>query len=196
MRLSINFERTTEMNKIYDPDSELNINNSGFFNPLTQIANRKRFDTMLTQEIERAKNIISYLSILQIGIDYFQHFIDAYDKQKSEACVHQIALALGGCLNRSGDLVTSWSDAKFVCLLTDTDSAGAAQMADRLRRTISDLHIPHIKSPIANVITVSIGVITALLTDETSSDELLQRADQALSRAQNPGHDQIFIWDK
>lgn len=184
------------MNKIYDTDSELDINNSGFFNPMTQIANRKRFDTMLAQEIERAKNIISYLSILLIDIDCFQNFIDAYDKQNSEKCLHRVAIALKGCFNRSRDLAARWGDAEFICLLTDTDSAGAAQMADRVRKIISDLNIPHNESPVADVITVSIGVITTLLTDEISSDELLQNADQALCRAQNLGHNQIYIWEK
>lgn len=182
------------MSKIYDPDSELDINISEFFDPMIRIANRKRFDTMLVQEIERAKNIISYLSILLIDIDFFQNFIDNDDKQYREKYLHRVAIALKGCFNRSGDLAARWSDAEFVCLLTDTDSAGAAQMADKVRKIISDLNIPPNESPVADVITVSIGVITTLLTDETSSDELLQNADQALCRAQNLGHNQIYIW--
>lgn len=184
------------MSKTYDNNSETEVTFSGFFDPITRIANQKRFDARLAQEIKRANNIISYLSILFVDIDYLQNYIDIYGKQNGENCLRQVTSALTCSFNRSGDLATRWDDTKFICLLTDTDATGSIKMAEKVKKRVANLNIPFKESPVSPVITISIGVVTALLTDETSSNELLQNADQALCRAQDLGHNQIYFWKK
>ncbi|MDP2844288.1 MAG: diguanylate cyclase, partial [Acetobacterium sp.] len=71
--------------------------------------------------------------------------------------------------------------------------AGAAKMAEKIRKKVIDLAIPNAASPVAKVVTVSIGVVTSILTDETSYDSLLKKADQTLTTAKEMGHNLIFI---
>lgn len=160
--------------------------------PLTQIANRQKFDEMFTEAINKSQTTVFYLSILMIDIDYFKTF-DTDDGQPSgEDCQRQVAGILKETLKRSGDLAAHWDYGKFACLLSDTDPAGAAEMAEKIRIKVFNLAIPNPLSTIADVVTVSIGVVTAILTNETSYDALLKKADRALSTARERGHNRII----
>lgn len=158
------------------------------------IASRRRFDEMLAIEIERAKTTVSYLSILMISIDYFKLYNDSYGPAAGNACLNRIASTLAAALKRTRDLVSKWSDEEFMCILSDTDPIGAANMAETLRKAIMDLAIPHAASPVDQVITVSIGVVTSILTDDTSYEKLLKQAAEALDQAMKMGGNQICIW--
>lgn len=184
------------MNNFNNTNSEFDIDLLGSFDPMTQIANRKKFDTMLAQEIIRAKNTISYLSLLLVEIDYYKHYIDTYGHQAGENCLRQVAFSLKSSFKRSGDLVARWGDSQFICLLTDTDSIGAEKMGERLRKAIMALNIPHVDSPVPKIVTVSIGGVSTILTDDTSSDELIAEVDQALSHAIEMGRNQFIIREK
>ena len=67
-------------------------------------------------------------------------------------------------------------------------------MAEKIRKKVFDLAIPNPVSTVADVVTVSVGVVTAILTDETSYDTLLKKASQALSTAREMGRNRIEIY--
>lgn len=165
-----------------------------FSDSATPITNRKKFDTMLAQEIERSRNTISYLSLLMVEIDDFKNFKDTYGLQAGNNCLHQVASALKSTFKRSGDLAVIWGDSKFICLLTDTDFVGAEEMGKKVRKKINSLDIPCDQSSSADAIAVSIGGVTSILTEDISGDELLGKLDQALSHAKEMGRNQIVIW--
>lgn len=159
-----------------------------------QMANRGKFEEMLAIEIDRAKTTVSYLSILMIGIDQFKLYHDTYGQISGDDCLKKVAATLNTSLKRTRDLVARWGNEEFTCLLSDTDPTGAADMAEKLRKAIVDLAIPHETSYVDNVVTVSIGVVTSILTDNTSYQRLLKQADEALSQAKKMGGNQICIW--
>lgn len=187
------------MKKICDPSNEGDVSKeiakkiSDHLDPLTQIANRRKFDVMFTEAINKSKTTVCYLSLLMIDIDYLKNLNDTDGKLAADECLRQVALALKDVLKRSGDLAARWDNEKFACILSDTDPAGAAQMAEKIRKKVIDLAIPTSASAVAKVVTVSIGVVTSILTDETSYDTLLKKADQALSTARETGRNRIFI---
>lgn len=188
------------MSKFCDPDpysdgdvrAEVSKNVTNDLDILTQIANRRKFDEMFTTATKKAKTTVCYLSILMIKIDNFSNPGETDDQLSRDDCLRQIAMTLKNILKRSGDLAARWDDEKFACILSDTDPAGAANMAEKIKKKVIDLAIPN--SLAAAVITVSIGVVTSILTDETSYDTLLKNADQALSTAIDMGGNQIYIY--
>lgn len=184
------------MNNFNNTNSEFDTDLLGFFDPTTQIASRKKFDTMLAQEFARAKNTISYLSLLLVEIDYFKNYVKTNDPQIEEHCLREVAFSLKKLFKRSGDLVARWGDAEFICLLTDTDATGANKMGAAVKKTIAELNIPYHDSPVADIVTVSIGGATALLTDDTSSDELITKVERALARARKMGRNQFIEWNE
>ncbi|WP_051355860.1 diguanylate cyclase [Acetobacterium malicum] len=187
------------MNKFCDPYCEDDMKkdvsaiNSNNLDTLTQIANRQNFDVMFTAAINKAKTTVCYLSILMIEIDYFRNRYDNDGQLSGDDCLRLIAFTLKDTLKRSGDLVARWNDEKFACILSDTDPAGAVEMAEKIRTKVLGLAIPNSASTIAEAVTVSIGVVTSILTDETSYDTLLKKAELALSTAKELGRNQIVV---
>lgn len=186
------------MNKFYDPHcndplkEHVSEKNSQNLDTLTQIANRQKFEVMFTEAIKKSQIRVCYLSILMIKIDAFNDFNDTFGHLAGDDCLRQIAFTLKNTLQRSEDLAARWDNEKFACILSDTDPDGAGEMAEKIRTKILDLAIPSSPSAVATVVTVSIGAVTAILTDETSYQTLLEKADQALSTAREMGQNQIF----
>lgn len=160
---------------------------------LTSIGDRHEFDSMLIEAINKAKTTVCYLSILLIKIDNLEKPTHCDDQWSNTDCHHQIATILKNTLKRSGDLVTQWNDCKFACILSDTDPAGAAEMAEKFRRKILNLASFHSAAPSIDNYTVSIGVVTTILTDDISCETLIQKTNQALSAADKIGQNQIII---
>lgn len=167
--------------------------NSNDMDSLTQIANRQKFDVMFTAAINKAKTTVCYLSILMIEIDYFRDHYDGDAQLSGDDCLRLVALTLKNTLQRSGDLAARWDDEKFACILSDTDPAGGVEMAEKIRTKVLGLSIPNSTSPLAEVVSIFIGVVTSILTDETSYDTLLKKADHALSTAKEMGRNQIVV---
>jgi len=186
------------MNKFYDrycndhPKENVSEKNSRDLDALTQIANRQKFEVMFAEAIKKSQIRVCYLSILMIKIDNFNDFNDTFGRLAGDDCLRQVALTLKNTLQRSEDLAARWDNEKFACILSDTDPDGAEKMAEKIRTKILELAIPSSPSAVAEVVTVSIGVVTSILTDETAYQTLLAKADQALSTAREMGQNQIF----
>ena len=161
---------------------------------LTQIANRRRFDDTMPHDIKKAKRTGTILSVLLIDIDHFKFYNDTYGHLEGDACLKKVAAALSSSLKRPRDLVARWGGEEFACLLPNTNAKGAENVAESLRTTIQNLAIPHESSPIQRVITISIGVVTSNPMDESSFDNLLRRADEALYLAKEAGRNRIAVW--
>ncbi len=185
------------MNEFFDSncedDMKKDVSTNVDLDSLTQIANRQKFNIMLNEAVKKSHNTVCYLSILLIDIDYFKEYIDKYGLLSGNDCLRQVAFSLQGTLKRAGDLVARWDHEKFVCILSDTDPAGAATMAQKMSHAIIDLGIPNSASSVADVITISVGVVTSILTDEIASDKLVEKADHALSIAIKTGRNKIAI---
>ena len=78
----------------------------------------------------------SYQIISWIDIDYLKT-LDTNDGQSSgEDCQRQVAAILKETLKRSGDLAAHWDYGRFACILSDTDSTGTLEMAEKIRKKV------------------------------------------------------------
>ncbi len=165
----------------------------GMADGLTGIPNRRRFDETMSVEWRRATRSGQPLSLIMTDIDYFKNYNDTYGHLEGDECLRKVAIKLCKTLKRPGDLVGRWGGEEFACILPETDSIGAMIVAEQLRTGIIDLAIPHISSPIAPVITISLGVTT--ITPKPGQDplELIKRSDEALYKAKRAGRNQIGL---
>ncbi|MBU0640580.1 MAG: diguanylate cyclase [Planctomycetes bacterium] len=159
---------------------------------LTGIANRRRLDEFLTQEWLRGGRNQSPLSVCLIDIDFFKRFNDRYGHAAGDDCLRRVALALASVSRRPADLVARYGGEEFVCALPDTDAAGAALLADRFREAVIALGIPHADSSIAELVTISGGVATAIPTGESAAAQLLEAADRMLYQAKKAGRNRVL----
>ena len=165
-----------------------------FMDELTQVANRRRFDEILHNELQRAARQQHELSLLMLDVDYFKLFNDHYGHGLGDQCLTRVAQAMRAEVNRPTDLVARYGGEEFVVLLPQTDLEGARNVAESLRGTIAAMQIPHAYSPAAAHITISIGVACNTQSETNSAAELLKLADQALYLAKQSGRNQVKSW--
>ena len=93
---------------------------------------------------------------------------------------------LTGQLTRPADLAARYGGEEFAILLPDTDLAGALKLAEDCRRQLEQLALPH-PSAAGGVVTMSIGVASALPAEAGEVDALVAAADTALYEAKRGG---------
>jgi diguanylate cyclase len=91
-------------------------------------------------------------------------------------------------LLRNCDVLGRLGGEEFAILLPETDIAGAAVLAERIRAAVEQIVIENERSPVR--ITVSIGA-SGCATARCSVDELLSSADKALYRAKSAGRNRV-----
>jgi diguanylate cyclase (GGDEF)-like protein/PAS domain S-box-containing protein len=158
---------------------------------LTQVANRRRFDSYLMQEWQRLARTLQPLSLILCDVDYFKRYNDHYGHQAGDLCLQMIAQAMDKVAKRPADLVARYGGEEFAILLSQTDRAGAEQVAEALQWAIQSLALPHDTSQVSQYVTMSVGIATMLPLQHQLPDELIKRADQALYLAKEQGRDRI-----
>lgn len=161
--------------------------------PLTGLANRRRFDHALDLEWRRALRGQSPLAIVLVELDHFRTFPGRYGRSAADACLLQVADALESCLLRAGDLVARIDDGRFGCVLPETDRIGAVAVAERMRAEVAALAIPHAGSRTAPTLTASLGVATCTPPHDEGHEELLAEAEHRLTQAKGRGRNQVVF---
>ncbi len=158
---------------------------------LTGVANRRHFDLSIDAEWLRAVRHRQPLSLIVIDVDHFKRFNDRYGHGEGDRCLKQVALALGGCIRRPGDLLARYGGEEFVALLPDTGAEAAAAMAERMWRAVAVLAIEHAGNPPDGRVSISLGVATAMPQPGATAAALLASADERLYQAKAAGRNRI-----
>jgi diguanylate cyclase (GGDEF)-like protein len=158
---------------------------------LTGIANRRHFDEVLAREVRRCLRERQPLSLILCDIDGFKRFNDTYGHARGDDTLKRVAQAVDKTFRRAGDLAARYGGEEFAIVLPGIDARRAWLFADRLRRNIWRLAIPNAVSPVADRVTISAGVATALPDRIYATDELIHAADTALYRAKGNGRNRV-----
>ena len=160
---------------------------------LTQVANRRRFDEYLAQEWKRSAREGQPISLVMFDVDYFKHYNDCYGHQLGDDCLKQIAYAASLALKRPADLMARYGGEEFAVILPNTDAEGAIAVAQAIQQDVRRLQIPHAQSQIGDRVTLSLGVSSMIPISNTTSDDLVAAADEALYAAKSQGRDRIVL---
>lgn len=160
---------------------------------LTGIANRRHFDDVLKQEWKRGYREKEPLGIIILDIDFFKKYNDNYGHQGGDDCLKRVASTLNNSLHRAGDFVARYGGEEFVALLPNTDAQGAALIAELMRANIEAQNIPHVKSEVADHVTISLGVASMLPDDLLTPEELVAKADEALYASKAHGRNRYTV---
>ncbi|MEY2936371.1 MAG: hypothetical protein RL033_7120 [Pseudomonadota bacterium] len=155
---------------------------------LTGLRNRRAFQQQIAVEISRASRYGTPLGLLLLDVDHFKQINDS----QGHAGGDRVLAALGALLRdrlRTPDIPARWGGEEFVVALPNTDLAGAALAAERLRSAVASATIRHGNIDIR--VTISIGV-SALDGSETL-EALTERADQAMYAAKVKGRNCVMV---
>ncbi|MES2317141.1 MAG: diguanylate cyclase [Pseudomonadota bacterium] len=158
---------------------------------LTGLANRRCFDDTLRAEWARAMRQHQPLSLLMVDVDNFKAYNDANGHLGGDECLKRIAGAVANEM-RANDLVARYGGEEFAVILPNQSLKGAAIVAERIRRRVEQLHLPHGRDEGKHV-TVSIGAATAIAATDAEPSQLVATADAALYRAKHMGRNRISL---
>jgi diguanylate cyclase (GGDEF)-like protein len=160
---------------------------------LTEIANRRSFDSFLDRAWRQAIRSSTPLSLIMIDIDHFKNYNDTYGHQRGDECLKQVACALNQVLHRPTDFLARYGGEEFAAVLSDTDLRGAEVVASSLHAHVDELNIPHEFSPSVDHVTLSLGVASGFPYRTQSQQALIYAADLALYQAKHEGRNRIRI---
>lgn len=158
---------------------------------LTGVANRRSGNAYLQDTWLRLRREQQPLSVVMLDVDDFKRFNDNYGHQKGDECLILVAEALQDQMQRSTDMVVRYGGEEFLLILPNTDRDGAIQVAENARLAIEALNIRHDHSSTSDRITVSVGCATIVPDEDTSSEQLVYEADQALYKAKDDGRNRM-----
>ena len=161
---------------------------------LTGIANRRSFDSYLMSEVRRGARERQPLSLILSDVDHFKAFNDCYGHQAGDDCLRRVAAALSSAGRRPADLAARYGGEEFAMVLPGTALEGAVDVAQAVSRVIDGLAIPHARSAVRQTVTLSQGIVSLILEKETASEDLIQRADQALYLAKQQGRNRYVVF--
>jgi diguanylate cyclase (GGDEF)-like protein len=157
---------------------------------LTHLFNRRAFDETLAEAFSRMQRLGERIALLMIDIDHFKGINDTYGHSTGDDVLRAVSRTLVSDV-RVFDRVFRFGGEEFAVLLFGTDVVAARTTAERLREAVAETHVPIDDGEI--VVTVSIGVCTALEASEPST--LVETADAALYRAKTEGRNRVVCID-
>jgi len=124
---------------------------------LTSLSNRRYFDEYLGAEWKRAQREQTQLALLMIDVDAFKGYNDTYGHVAGDEVLRRVATVIRENCARPADLPARFGGEEFSMILPATSPGGARLLAEKVRRAIETLRIPHACSPTGGFVTVSIG---------------------------------------
>ena len=157
--------------------------------PLTDVYNRRGLQQILTREIHSAERKGTSLIALVMDIDDFKKVNDTLGHPCGDIVIKEVCKKIKDSI-RISDYVGRIGGDEFVLLLPETSLEEAVRLAERLRLSISNMHL-HISDTKKIHITVSIGLAPVSL-HVISVDEVLGLTDPLLMESKNHGKNQVY----
>ncbi len=187
--------QTQELNRL---NQELQLNNQTLtqlsaVDELTQVANRRKLNDVLREQWERLAQHRQPLSVLMCDVDYFKAYNDTYGHLAGDKCLVRIAQALLSVTWQSSDLVARYGGEEFLVLLPNADERAAEKVAQKIQAQVASLQLVHDGSPVADYLTLSIGVVSVVPDRQRSPEVVLNIADQLLYQAKQQGRNNYIL---
>ncbi len=153
--------------------------------PLTSILNRRKFNNVLSYELNREERYRSGLSLIICDLDRFKNINDKFGHDGGDQALVAFTHLISNAIRKS-DIFARWGGEEFVLLLPKTRLEEAMQIASKLRLITEATMIPHVGR-----ITTSFGVSEYQPGDNKES--FIKRADMALYKAKENGRNRVEV---
>jgi diguanylate cyclase (GGDEF)-like protein len=158
--------------------------------PLTELANRRRFHQELERHLAEARRYGTQGALLYIDLDGFKSVNDTFGHRTGDTFLTDLSFALKDRL-RDTDVLARMGGDEFAVILPHTDGRSAQVLSSQLLDVIRQCPVPIGGRPFS--ISASIGI--ALFPEHAlTGDELLAHADAAMYEAKESGRNQSRIY--
>lgn len=158
---------------------------------LTGLHNRRKLDGLLESATQDPAALGDWLSIIMLDVDFFKQFNDTYGHETGDRCLNMVASALNRAVMNASGYSARYGGEEFACILPHTDLPAAMEVATEIRRQVHQLGIPHARSAVRPIVTLSLGVAAARVSPDLRPGAWIRAADRQLYLAKHSGRDQI-----
>jgi len=131
------------------------------------------------------------ISLIMLDIDHFKIYNDTYGHTIGDEVLRLTVQAIKSHIKKT-DTVGRWGGEEFGIVLLNATITQANMVANRIRRTLSELPLFDVEGQTIPKPTISQGIAT-IPDHTTGADELVIIADRALYRAKARGRDQVAV---
>lgn len=158
--------------------------------PLTNIANRKSFDTQLKRAIAESRLTNEPVSLLMCDIDHFKQFNDNFGHQTGDQVLRLVAACFTDNV-KGQDIPARYGGEEFAVVLPRTALLDAIKVAQKIRLNVQTKRlVKRSTGDVLGTITISIGVAELSSSDVPAT--LIKRADACLYAAKNAGRNCVI----
>ncbi len=165
------------------------INEYVIVDAVTGMYSKKYFTQRMEEEVQRADDTGSELSLLFVGIDKHREIVERYGDEGLERVVLTVARHIRSCV-RSYDVVGRTETNRFGVLLAGTASSDAYLWAEKVRKSIAG-HVITIGEKSFSV-TISVGVSGVL--EGMRKEDLIGNTIAVINRATEAGGNTVRVF--
>ena len=152
--------------------------------PLTRLLNRRAFFEQVQKRLELYGH--SGWAVLTCDLDHFKMVNDTWGHAAGDRALKEFGALLARTV-RQDDLAARFGGEEFVLLIRSASLHTAVLVAERLRSSVMNLHIP----ATAHTLTASFGVVQ--LSSNGDINQAIEQADRLLYEAKHAGRNKV-IW--
>ncbi|TPL92275.1 EAL domain-containing protein [Mesorhizobium sp. B2-3-12] len=156
---------------------------------LTGLANRRDFESRLERTIVESQGASRHHALMYLDLDQFKLVNDTCGHAAGDELLRQISALLANEL-RPGDVLARLGGDEFGVLLIDCQADNAADIAERLRAAVQELHFAWDGRPFNT--SVSVGMVE-IANAHVTIEEALRAADVACYMAKEKGRNRVQI---
>jgi len=178
-------------------EANTKIQHLSILDPLVGTFNRRYLNQQLMQEIERARRYGRPLAAVMADLDFFKDVNDRHGHQVGDEVLRGFVELAASSVRHASDWIARYGGEEFVIVLPETDLAGAARTAEKIRSQCAST--AYNTAAGALTVTASFGV-AALDTVPgpigAAAESLLRQADAALYRSKHEGRNRVTVADR
>lgn len=159
--------------------------------PVTGLANRRRFRELLNRHYSEAVRYGFDLTCCMCDLDHYKEFNDTFGHQVGDDILVSTAEIICKSL-RESDSAARYGGDEFVLLLPHTAIDRAVAVGQRIRWELAAEGRKY-DNP-GSTLSLSVGVASLSANKPNTADELVAMADRALYTAKDNGKDQIVVY--
>ena len=186
MRENRNYLRVMEKQRLKLQDANRQLRRLAVTDGLTSLTNRRRFNELLEEVLDRSVRQSQTFSVLMFDIDHFKMLNDVFGHQAGDEILEKFANVLRSTARRY-ERPARYGGEEFSIILDNCDKVAATLAAERFRGAINSFSWPY------REITASIGCST--FTGIESAREMIEQADSALYTSKHNGRNQVTHHD-
>ena len=160
---------------------------------LTGLHNKRAFMDKLNAELDRRRRNNQALSLMFLDLDDFKSYNDTHGHLMGDKLIHDFTRILTRHC-RKIDILGRFGGDEFVICAPQTDMKGAKVLSEKLLQETQNHHFLTSKPDLQHQTTCSIGIAVCQPNEDTTVEDLLDRADKALYASKKNGRNQASIW--